>query len=273
MYMDMDIDDVVHASMLHSPDFNLILAESEVDTDMDNQQASMSDLTRWNRIPIGAFRRSRSSNISPNSSAFPPALRRGATGSGLNSAESSYYLPIAAAIFAAGPIRKRALQHATERPLTRLRRKVTRQEAIALSPVLLPMITTKAPSSVKSRKGKREERKAAKRKTRSSSTVSVVKPTLGSTSSSAEPPGSASTLHTPNGDVPDFSLPMAISSPGASVPVSASMPVPHNLLPVPTLPSAGCPPLFNSPLFSAVGASRNVPTFGMLSEPIPEEVI
>jgi hypothetical protein len=251
VFMDLDLDDILESTALHA-EFDFDVADSDEPdlTDIDGLTNGQSlDLSRWNRIPIGAYRSSRSPLKAED--VLPPAMRLSSIGLG----DSPMYFPIANLLSTRETITLRVpWQYGRKR-------KITRQEAIGLSPIMCPIRPERSGSSMKSRKQKRADRKAVKR----SHLVAPAQSEAGASTSSQ------GQLERTGTDVPDSEVP-PLDLPGASEPVPAPrqsappLPSPVDLLPIPTLPSAECFPL-DSPLFSAVRTQPIPHTFNERLEP------
>ena len=228
LMMELDLGDILEASILGGADVEVVLHESEGETDADGAQGL--DFSRWDRIPIGAFRRSRTTyEVNPSQAA---ALQNGP----FNNGNAAVYLPIATAILSA------AQQYPSWQPTqSNKRAKITRQEAIGMSPMLMPILTSRVPSSIKSRKDRRADRKRANGRS------------------------SASLAGTTNGDLgspaPDLAIPaLSLEQSASPAPFSA---IPD--LPAATLPSSGMN-ISNSPLFSAAARVHGIPAFSLVDE-------
>lgn len=229
LMMELDLDDILEASILGGADVEVVIHESEGETDADATQTEGLDFSRWDRVPIGAFRSSRSTrDIQPHSA---NALQAGPFTNG----NAAVYLPIATAIL-------NAAQHSVPAWQTsngNKRVKITRRDAIALSPMLMPILTSRVPSTIKSRKDRRAERKRA-----ISQSPATVR---------GEPSARSSTLAgspAPDLAIPAFSLDRSSHSPGPD-------------LPPPTLPSSSITGLSHSPLFSAQAHAAGIPAFSL----------
>jgi hypothetical protein len=245
----MDLDDVLDSSFLQpSTASRSNSSEGEGCGDDDGEAAEQSpsdsvvapqggrsfdDLSRWSRIPIGAYRRSTANNALINDRAFPPALR------GIANAEGSFYLPVGTTRYRGGGGKKSS----------------SNLGSIPVSPVLFPSRSTShgqhssglVPINSKAKKAKRKQKK----------TPSKAKPKAKST---ALPKGRITprALAALQVDHPPSGVSFPPPPPQSDDFFYANPHLPD--LPAPSLPSAGCPP-FGSPLFSGVGQSESIPSF------------
>lgn len=166
MYMDLDLGDILEASALEGEDdFGFYLEEASPHGEAPSAVARNSDAAeaafeRWTRIPIGAFRRAGQDGVE----AFSPetAVRRGS--------KDEVFLPISAAVFSSAGSPAALNLHSPSKVKRSKRVKISRKDAIALSPILYPVQTTGMPtndSGIRSRKERRADNKRD-RKTRSS---------------------------------------------------------------------------------------------------------
>lgn len=163
--MDFDFDEVLNASVLQQ-DGDTTSSESEVEVE-SQLQGGLSDLQRWNRIPIGAFRSS--SSTMPSSSFFSHPSDHAAA---VDPRQLPLFLPSTSSILRRSG--STSLSHTLSSPqtLTTTRRSIERR--MLTSPVFgpasnQPLVAGPPP---KSHKAKRKE----KRKTTSSTMERVMSP-------------------------------------------------------------------------------------------------
>ena len=232
--MQLDLDDILEASILGGGEVEVVLQESEGETDADGVQTDGPDLYRWDRVPIGAFRSSRDSHDAHSQRG--PVMQNGPFING----NASVYLPITTAILNAAQAQQTSTTWQSTKGNKRV--KITRREAIGMSPMLMPFLTSRVPSAIKSRKDRRAEKKRA-------------------SSQSPAPNGrqfEGSVSPAPDVDVPTLSLENASGSPAPN-------------LPQPTLPSSHvnfCP----SPLFSAQAQAAGIPALSLLDDHIHQNI-
>ncbi|KAM0751535.1 hypothetical protein T439DRAFT_212462 [Meredithblackwellia eburnea MCA 4105] len=144
--MDFDIDDVLHASLLEQGG-----STNSSDSEGEGETAGgLSDLSRWNRIPIGAFR----------SSTMPSSADQIFGPSPSQEHHRHLYLPVAASLLRGDQKNKSSLSRTLSSPhtVTTTRRAIERR--MLTSPVFGPAGSSLATvSSPKSHKARRKERK------------------------------------------------------------------------------------------------------------------
>jgi hypothetical protein len=233
-----DLDDVLDSSFLQpSTSYRSNTSDLDADDDIDVTDQSPSDsaavpgrafndLTRWSRIPIGAYRRSTTNNSSLVTSASP-ALRR------MGAAEGSFYVPRATTRSKSG----------------------RGKNSIPVSPVLLPSRSSAhsrtsglLPIASKGRKSKRKPKK----------TPSRAKQKVAKTSPPQKGRVTPRALAALQRDQSPSSYHVQPPPPPSDDFLYSNPHLPD--LPSASLPSAGCPP-FSSPLFSGVGHSESIPSF------------
>jgi hypothetical protein len=195
---------------------------------------AFDDLSRWSRIPIGAYRRSTTNNASISDRAYPPALRRVAN------AEGSFYLPLGTGRFKGGRSKKSS----------------NFGSILPVSPVLFPSRSAShgqhssglVPIASKAKRAKRKQKK----------TPSKTKPKATKSSPPQKGRITPRALAALQGDHPASGVPFPPPPPPSDDFFYSNPHLPD--LPAPSLPSAGCPP-FGSPLFSGVGHSESIPSF------------
>lgn len=197
--MELDLGDILDASALEADeDLGMMLRQPEETDGEGGNDAAEAAFERWARIPISAFRRARQEDMSAVEEALSPekAVRRGSNG-------DEVYLPFSSAIFTSeGSLA--ALDLRSPHQKKGKRRKISRKDAIALSPMLCPVQTSRAPSpnNIRSRKERRADKKKD-RKTKSSTSQnarSSRSPAKADGSTAAEmlmPPSSTVLSHDP----------------------------------------------------------------------------
>lgn len=209
IYMELDLDDILEASALQpGTDFDILLQESEEATDAETTQLNDGGVNgveaafeRWNRIPIGAFRRARQDSIQSIERTFSPetAVRRGS--------RDQNYMHVPGTVYTSARSFAALNAHSPAR-LKGKRLKVSRRDAIALSPILCPVQTSAMPSSVRSHKQRRADKKQT-RKSKSSITANA--------RSSQSPVKQGAQLVGPSTSASDMLLP-----PSSTVPMTDS---------------------------------------------------
>lgn len=174
--MDLELADVLNDSILREPSSDSPSSDdsdAEVADGLRNASATgLSDLSRWNRIPIGAFRSSTMPSSQQTAQYFSATADEAAAGYNgrRSSAGGTLYLPVPGAVLRGTRIGS-SLSHTLSSPHTTgstTKRAIERR--MLTSPVFGPAIVGAA-STPKSRKVKRKEKK-----TQSSTSMRVTSP-------------------------------------------------------------------------------------------------
>lgn len=176
--MDFDLDDVLNASVLHGGS----ASSSSSDGGEPIARGGLSDLSRWNRIPIGAFRSS--SSAAYQSAGGEAGSPGGAAGEHHRQQPRPLSLSVAATILR-GSGATSSLSHTLSSPhtVTTTRRAIERR--MLTSPVFGPSSPVAHVASPKSHKARRKERKT---------TSSTSERVAGPRAELLLPPSSTSTL-------------------------------------------------------------------------------
>lgn len=164
--MDLDLNDLLNASVLGRGAASH-LSSDEADSDQERNPTKtnmvtrngMLDLTRWNRVPIGAFRSSTMSNFSPTQHFLTATVEEKVAGynSGRRPSAGTLYLPVVGRSSRGGSSLSHTLSpHPSSSSATTTKRAI---ERMLHSPLLRPVRDPAESNSPKSRKVKRKERR------------------------------------------------------------------------------------------------------------------